>query len=63
VLKDSKGAEPAQLLQVLTDLESAEEQLGGGKAAKLSEGACREITGLASALEGAARWWSTGLLG
>ena len=63
MLTDSKGAAPAQLLQVLTDPESAKELLGGGKAAKLFEGAYRESTGLPSALQGAARWWSTGLLG
>ena len=54
MLKDSKGAAPAQLLQVLTDPEFAKELLGGGKAAKLFEGAYREIIGLPSALEGAA---------
>jgi hypothetical protein len=63
VLKDSKGAAPAQLLQVLTDPESAKELLGGGEAAKLFECAYREIIGLPSALEGAARWWSTGTAG
>ena len=41
VLKDSKGAAPAQLLQVLRDPESPEELFGGGKAAKLFERAYR----------------------
>jgi protein-tyrosine phosphatase len=63
VLKDSKGAAPAQLLQAYTDPESAKELLGGGKAARLFEGAYRVIIGLPRALEGAARWGRPGLLG
>jgi hypothetical protein len=42
VLKDSKGAAPAQLLQVLRDPESPEE-LFGGKAAKPFERAYRDL--------------------
>jgi hypothetical protein len=62
VLKDSKGAAPAQLLQVLTDPESAKELLGGGKAAKRSRAPTARSPDRQRA-GGAARWWSTGLLG
>jgi protein-tyrosine phosphatase len=52
VFKDAVDAAPAQLFNVLSDPQAAEEILGGGKGQALFESGYREIVGLASARAG-----------
>jgi protein-tyrosine phosphatase len=58
VLADAADAAPAQLLQVASDPQAAEEMLGGGKGMKLFERGYREIVGLGSARAGYRRLFS-----
>jgi protein-tyrosine phosphatase len=52
VMRDSPGAAPAKLIQLLSDPPAATERLGGGRAEQLFSAGYREIVSLPSALEG-----------
>jgi len=52
ILADASDAGPAQVLQALSDPETAQEKLGDGKAVAMFEQAYRQIVALPSALAG-----------